>query len=117
LLKTDLKQLQELYRPPELDGVMIFNSVNWDKQKLKVTGAFKEKVYKCKTWYNSWHCEALSPGVNIVIAIAASFVGANIIAPYFTQGLIAWKAVLIKAGISTLTQRLAISVAANGGNL
>ena len=96
---------------------MIFDSVSWDKEKMRVTGSFKEKVYKCKSWYNSWHNETLSPGVNIVIGIAASFVGANIIAPYFTQGMVAWKAALIKAGMSTLTQRLAISVAANGGNL
>lgn len=95
---------------------MIFDSVDWDKQKTKVTGAFKENVYKCKSWYQSWHSESLAPGVSIVIAIAASFVGANFIAPYFTQGVVAWKAALIKAGFSTLTQRFALSIAANGGN-
>lgn len=53
----------------------------------------------------------------VVLSIAAAFAGANIIAPYFTTGLVGWQAVVIKAGISTLTQRLVISVAANGGNL
>jgi hypothetical protein len=52
----------------------------------------------------------------IIIGIAASFAGANFIAPYFTKGMIAWKAVMVKAGIATLTQRFAISVAANGGD-
>lgn len=51
-----------------------------------------------------------------MIAIAAMYVGANVIAPCFVQGMSVVNAAMVKAAFSTLTQRLVVSVAANGGN-
>jgi hypothetical protein len=51
-----------------------------------------------------------------VIAIASCYVGSSVIAPYFKASMAALGEGVVKAGISTLTQRFAISIASNGGN-
>ena len=52
----------------------------------------------------------------VVLSAAASFADANLIAPYFIEGLTIMQAMFAKVAISTLTQRFVISLAANGGN-
>jgi hypothetical protein len=53
----------------------------------------------------------------LTIGIAASFIGANFIAPYFTAGLQPLQVAMVKAGFSTLTNKLAVAIVGNGGDL
>jgi hypothetical protein len=54
LLKANLKEVAEIIRPLDLPGHMKFNTVEWDKKKIKITGSFKETVYKTKSWFTEW---------------------------------------------------------------
>jgi len=82
---------------------MKFNTVEWDKTRTKITGHFKETVYKTKSWSTEWHHETVTKGLLLTVGLAASFIGANFIAPYFTSGLQPLQIAIVKAGFSTLT--------------
>jgi hypothetical protein len=59
----------------------------------------------------------VTKGLLLTVGLAASFVGANFIAPYFTTGLGPLQMAMVKAGFATLTNKFAISLLGSGGDL